>query len=219
MPKTEDQLADVRAETDQHSTRQAILRAAADLIPELGWSAVTTRAVAERAGVLNGVVSYHFNTKAELLRAAAIAGLENALAEPTRLLVESPTVSAGVEAVADWLAGDALSGNQVALLTEMMLASRRDEALRTYIASSLAQYRMLLADLLERDARAVGRRATAAARRRHYGTASLIMASIDGLVLHAIADDDFDPRPPMHALAALADPSRANGSRQAKEAR
>lgn len=219
MSKTDVQDFDRTHKADPQSTRNAILRAAAELIPELGWGAVTTRAVAERAGVLNGLVSYHFNTKAELLRAAAIAGLENALAEPTGVLLGAATVSAGLRALAEWATGDALSGSQVALLTEMMLASRRDQQLHDFLAASLQEYRSMLAGLLERDARSVGRRSSPTARRQHQALASLIVAAIDGLVLHAMAADDFDPRPALLTLAAATEPSRPTRTRRKGAAR
>ncbi len=41
-------------------TRQRLLDAAAELIAERGWGQVTTRAIAERAGLPHGTVSYHF---------------------------------------------------------------------------------------------------------------------------------------------------------------
>src|ERR1051326_5901856 len=53
-------------------TREKLMTAAAELIAELGWGRVTTRAVAERAGLPHGAVSYHFRGKQELLIEAAM---------------------------------------------------------------------------------------------------------------------------------------------------
>ena len=53
-------------------TREQLMAAAAELIAELGWGRVTTRAVAERAGLPHGAVSYHFRGKQELLTEAAM---------------------------------------------------------------------------------------------------------------------------------------------------
>jgi len=41
--------------------------AAAELIAERGWGAVTTRMVAERAGLRPGLVHYHFDSVTDLL--------------------------------------------------------------------------------------------------------------------------------------------------------
>src|SRR3954453_21589194 len=49
------------------ATREKLMNAAAELISEVGWGRVTTRAVAERAGLPHGSVSYHFRGKQELL--------------------------------------------------------------------------------------------------------------------------------------------------------
>ena len=55
------------------------MAAAAELIAELGWGRVTTRAVATRAGVLHGSVSYHFRGKQELLTEAALDAFQRAM--------------------------------------------------------------------------------------------------------------------------------------------
>jgi AcrR family transcriptional regulator len=62
---------------DSIPTRQRLLDAAAALIAELGWSQVTTRAIAERAGLPHGTVSYHFRGKQELLTEAALHTIEH----------------------------------------------------------------------------------------------------------------------------------------------
>ena len=53
-----------------------MLDAAAVLIAEVGWGRVTTRAVAERAGLPHGTVSYHFPGKQALLSEAALELVE-----------------------------------------------------------------------------------------------------------------------------------------------
>lgn len=51
--------------------REAILRAAVDVIKERGARSITVDAVARRAGCAKGLVHYHFKTKAGLLEAVA----------------------------------------------------------------------------------------------------------------------------------------------------
>src|SRR5690606_20241586 len=58
------------------ATRRRLLDAAAVLIAEVGWGRVTTRAVAERAGLPHGTVSYHFPGKQALLSEAALELVE-----------------------------------------------------------------------------------------------------------------------------------------------
>jgi AcrR family transcriptional regulator len=52
-------------------TRLRIVRAATDVFSELGFEGGSTREVARRAGVQQGLVTYHFTSKDELWRAAA----------------------------------------------------------------------------------------------------------------------------------------------------
>ena len=49
------------------ATRGRILGATAELIAEAGWSGFSTRDIAARAGVTQGVVTYHWRSKDESL--------------------------------------------------------------------------------------------------------------------------------------------------------
>ena len=60
-------------------TRERLMAAAAELIAELGWGRVTTRAVADRAGLPHGTVSYHFRGKQELLTDASLHAFQRAV--------------------------------------------------------------------------------------------------------------------------------------------
>ena len=55
------------------------MAAAAELIAELGWGRVTTRAVADARGLPHGSVSYHFRGKQELLIEAALDAFQRAM--------------------------------------------------------------------------------------------------------------------------------------------
>ena len=52
------------------ATRERILTTALDLFSELSFDGATTRAIARRAGVTQGLLNYHFSSKDELWRAA-----------------------------------------------------------------------------------------------------------------------------------------------------
>lgn len=62
------------------ATRERILAAALDLFSELSFDGATTREIAARAGVTQGLLSYHFSSKDELWR-AAVDGLYAELSE------------------------------------------------------------------------------------------------------------------------------------------
>lgn len=52
------------------ATRERILAAALDLFSELSFDGATTREIAAKAGVTQGLLNYHFSSKDELWRAA-----------------------------------------------------------------------------------------------------------------------------------------------------
>ncbi|HUG85675.1 MAG TPA: helix-turn-helix domain-containing protein, partial [Euzebya sp.] len=66
--------------------RRRMRDAAADLIAQLGWNAVSTRNLAARAGVAPGLVHYHFPSLQALLREAALARMRGVLEESTAVL-------------------------------------------------------------------------------------------------------------------------------------
>ncbi|MFC7618017.1 TetR/AcrR family transcriptional regulator [Actinokineospora soli] len=78
------------------ATRDRLLSAALALIPEVGWSAVTTRAVAERAGVKPGLVHYHFPTVPDLLTAAALTFCTDFATHWLDLLTDAPDAATGL---------------------------------------------------------------------------------------------------------------------------
>ena len=58
------------AKASGHPTRQALLDAALDLFAERGFDGASTRLIAERAGVAQPLLNYHFAGKFELWQAA-----------------------------------------------------------------------------------------------------------------------------------------------------
>ena len=52
------------------TTRQSILTGALDLFSELSFDGATTREIAARAGVTQGLLNYHFSSKDDLWRSA-----------------------------------------------------------------------------------------------------------------------------------------------------
>src|SRR5699024_260355 len=77
-------------------SRAKLLNAATELIPRVGWNAVTTRSLAAHAGVRPGLVHYHFDSLADLLRTAATEVFTEALEVPLEAMIatEDPTEGA-----------------------------------------------------------------------------------------------------------------------------
>ncbi len=153
--------------------RGRLLVAAAQLIPEVGWHAVTTRAVAERADVGPGLVHYHFDSVQSLLRQAVVAVLSEALSVFPPVLSETASADA---ALGDMLAAlDDYDGTDTTslLFVEAYLASTRDEQLRMELSRLLEEFRVDLATWLAVH----GTRAPA-------DTAAVLAAAVDGVMLH-----------------------------------
>ncbi|HZE39478.1 MAG TPA: TetR family transcriptional regulator [Stackebrandtia sp.] len=164
------------AERGRH-VRERLLAAAAELIAERGWTAVSTRVLAERAGVRPGLVHYHFASLQDLLRQAAVAAMG-------RVVAETSPPSEGVDdpaAVLDALTSalDAYEGRDPTslLFIETYLASTRDPELRELIAAMLNDFRHGVAEVLRGSGVA-----------EPEATAVVLVAALDGYLLHKALD-------------------------------
>jgi TetR/AcrR family transcriptional regulator, regulator of biofilm formation and stress response len=118
--------------------RERMLDATLELIGEHGIGGVTNRAVAARAGVSPGSLSYHFPSQTELLREAL---LRFVVAEAERLgalagvSAELDPLAAAVEAIVE-------SSDRRAVLaqTELYLQACRDPELQAMAAQAYAAY-------------------------------------------------------------------------------
>ncbi|MFF0345121.1 TetR/AcrR family transcriptional regulator [Kribbella sp. NPDC004875] len=153
--------------------RRRLLVAAAELIPERGWSAVSTRILADRAGVTASVVHYHFSSVQDVLTESAITAMRQVLATTGELFISATTPAAAIDAmlasVEEYDGTDPTS----LLFTETYLAATRDERLRAEIAALVGDFRARVANWL-----AIHQVAEPAA------TAAVLAAALDGLLLH-----------------------------------
>ncbi|WP_033289251.1 TetR/AcrR family transcriptional regulator [Amycolatopsis jejuensis] len=153
--------------------RQRLLAAAVELVPERGWAAVSTRVLADRAGVTPSVVHYHFPSLPALLREAVTGAMRQALEAAGPALEEARTPGAVVDAmlgsVAPYPGEDPLS----LLFVEAYLAATRDEELREQLAGLLTDFRTRLSHWLAERGVA-----------EPDATAEVLAATVDGLLLH-----------------------------------
>lgn len=160
-------------------TREQLLDAAAQLVGEVGWGAVTTRLVAERAGVNAALVHYHFSSVPELLSTAALQFASKVLAESAEALSGDP--ADGIERMLAELSRYTGTDPESLLLAEAFLAAHRLPELRAGLSALVADFRARVAEWLRgsgvADADAV---------------ALLLGAAIDGLVLHRALDESVD---------------------------
>lgn len=160
--------------------RHKLLAAAVELIPELGWNAVSTRALAQRAGVAPGLVHYHFASLRALLREAAVGTMRQSLGSAGSALAHAESPEAGLALLLGAL--DAYSGTDPTslLFVETYLASTRDEELRGELTDLVTEFRAEMVRTL-----------------RTHGvpaptqTASTLAAAIDGIMLHRALDADL----------------------------
>jgi AcrR family transcriptional regulator len=160
--------------------RERLLTAARELIAEVGWSGVSTRVLAERAGVRYGLVHYHFESLQALLRQATLEAMADMLDGAAALLSEAVSPADGVEAMLSEL--DRYNGSDPAslLFVEGYLAATRDDELHARMGELVARFRTALTTSFA-DA---GHQSPDAAAR-------LVMAVFDGFVLHKGLDPEL----------------------------
>ncbi len=106
--------------TPRNETTQKIASAAAETVEELGMAGLTHRAVATRAGLTLGIVSYNFRTSAELTRAA----FESIYA---RVVADGPVPVLGKkEAAFDAFSGYNLFSSRLTGMDEVLLSVARE---------------------------------------------------------------------------------------------
>ncbi|MGY1721033.1 TetR/AcrR family transcriptional regulator [Blastococcus sp. SYSU DS0552] len=157
--------------------RLRLLQAAAELIPELGWNAVSTRVVARRAGVAPGLVHYHFASVQALLTQASLRAMRQVLSSLAPAL---SSAGPGEDGLAGLLAAlDEHDGADPTslLFLEAYLAATRDADLRAELGRVLDEFRGVLTSWLA----AQGAEAPAA-------TAAVLAAAVDGVLLHRAMD-------------------------------
>lgn len=167
----------VTAAARGREVRQRLVRAAAELIAERGWTGVSTRVLAERAGVASGLVHYHFASLQALLVEAAIGVMRDVVDGVGPLLARARTPEDAIDLMLGSL--DRYTGRDPTslLVIETYLAATRDEDLSKAVADVVAHFRRRLTEwLAERDVASPEE------------TAAVLAAAIDGVLLHRALD-------------------------------
>ncbi|MBE1537925.1 TetR/AcrR family transcriptional regulator [Actinomadura algeriensis] len=163
--------------------RRRLVDAGVALLAEGGWPAVTTRAVAERAGANVGLIHYHFGGLGALHEAIARQAGNTVVAPFLDELFAAPDERA-VLAAARRLQGSSVDPGTVRLSVELMAGALREPALGEALRDELRAAREGIAGWLGRvhPDWPPGRRA---------GMAAVIAALIDGLLLHHMVDPEL----------------------------
>ncbi|MFC4337785.1 TetR/AcrR family transcriptional regulator [Salininema proteolyticum] len=176
--------------------RERLLTAAAELIPELGWNAVSTRVLAERAGVRPGLVHYHFSSLSELLRLAALQVIRQTMDMVGLALSQIDSPEDAVDAMLAQL--DAFSGLDPTsvLFAESYLQATRDPELREQFRETTVAFETTVSAFFARHGV------------DSPGAALTFMAALDGFVLHKALNPDLRAADLAPSLKSILDTER-----------
>ncbi|MFB7914044.1 TetR/AcrR family transcriptional regulator [Streptomyces sp. NPDC056061] len=173
-------------------TRERLIEAAASLIPELGWGDVSSRRVAERAGVNTGVIHYHVGSIGELRRIAAVRKIRMFFRDRIGEALTQSDPAVAVETLLRALSASDPRDPELLLLYESLVAAGRDDQLRAETADLLAEFRQSLCDWFA--ARGVT---------RPLVVAVTLTAAIDGYLLQRSLDPSVEPGPLIDGMVGL----------------
>ncbi len=184
--------------SDQPTTRDRILAAAVVEIAEKGIGGIRTRGVAERAGVNNALIHYHFKSMDELIAEAA-AGAFTAIADAAARTLDRTTVADGLDALSDMI--DEIDPGEPGwqVLLEVMVHAPRNPRVGEFVLGWLRDYREATTHRLDR-AVAEGELPEGL---DTEGLSLALMALYDGLGLYAFVDPSFDVRRAGRSIADL----------------
>jgi TetR/AcrR family transcriptional regulator, regulator of biofilm formation and stress response len=178
-------------------TRARLMDAAVASIAEHGWGAVTTRMVAERAGLRPGLVHYHFTSVNDLLIDASLR-MARQLGESVLGEALTRSGSAGLESLLAAAGAYTAADPDTRVFSEMLLAATRHERLRRGLREVLQEFR----DAVSAWLAAAGTVADPDA------TAAVLVAVLDGLILHRLIDPqlgELGVEGPLRRLTGISD--------------
>lgn len=138
-----------------NDTRRLILDAARACLLESGYASLSTRRIAEAAGVGLGHIHYHFGTKQNLVLSTLAAENERLLERQNRLFGDEAPLWKQWEQACDYLDDDLRSG-YVRVLHEMTAAGWSDGEIAKAVRSLLQSWFDLLADVARRAEEQLG---------------------------------------------------------------
>jgi AcrR family transcriptional regulator len=184
---------------EEQRTRDRLIEAALAEIVERGWGGVRSRNVAERAGVNNALVHYHFGSMDHLRLEAARVAFDRLAGSFGPDAVSAPTIAEGISSLAAEL-GSIDPGDPLwQVLMEVFVQSPRHPQLAEMAREVLEAFRDVLRTRLE-AAVAEGELPSSA---DVDGLAVALIAMLDGLGLHAWVDPQIDARRAGAAVAHL----------------
>lgn len=202
MPKANAQ-HDKRRPPGGAVTKRRLLSASASLIVERGWSAVTTRAVAERAGVNQALVHYHFGSIGNLRRESVMARLMPAVQGLLDELLDDRPLPESLRRAMRLVDHFDLDTEAGVLMAEALLQATRDPAMAEAMGGIMGSWSETLGPrLVVAQERGVVRADIPAGR-----LTPALASFLDGLLFQRMVDPDFDAEAAADTLIALLSPT------------
>ena len=164
------------------------MRATIELMAEVGIDRVRTRTIAQRAGVNQALVHYHFGSISALVMQAAEDALIRELGPSIDVLRSSETIAEGIAAMLAWIEREGRRNPGSTILAEAMVKATRDPAFRRWAQHASRRFRALIAESLA-EARDRGEIDSGL---DLEATAVLLAAAMDGLLFHRLVDTRLD---------------------------
>ena len=202
MPKANAQEASARPASGD-VTRRRLLTAAASLIVERGWAAVTTRSVADRAGVNQALVHYHFGSIDNLRRESVLAEIGPAIGELVDELLDDRPLPESIHKGMGLIDRFDLGTDTGVLMAEALLQATRDPSVAQDMAGVMGSWAEMLGPRLAvAQERGVVRRDIAAAQ-----LTPVLAAFLDGFLIQRMADPGLDTSRTADTLIQLLSPT------------
>jgi len=150
---TEPQTRLERRDRASGTTRASIVAAARQTLLTDGHVALSTRRVAEQAGVPLSQIHYHFGSKRQLILAVLAAENERLLERQSRMYDQPEPLWVRWDRACDFLDEDLASG-YVRILQEMIAAGWSDPEVAAAVRELMTGWYALLADVARREAEA-----------------------------------------------------------------
>jgi AcrR family transcriptional regulator len=128
------------------AAREKLLLATLELLRERGYSGLTTKEVAARAGFSNGALMHHFSTKADLVIAAGAHVYEQHIESGRKIAASALAKKDPLEAfISDCV--DVYLGAAFIPTTEMMVAARTDPLMNAPFHAFMRHYRKTMNEI------------------------------------------------------------------------
>lgn len=137
------------------ATRRLILEATKEALIDTGYSGLSTRSIAQRAGVPLSQIHYHFGSKQNLVLEVLAEDNRRLLERQTDLYESEKPLWEQWELACDYLDDDVASG-YVRLLHEMMAAGWGDDEIAAAVRNNLSAWMALLASTAKRVSDRIG---------------------------------------------------------------